>query len=1023
MVAKNSTQNQAERDQKSKAANKPPTLTSHLKLLIASLASLLAVTTQASPPPPPPTAPISATVTKAWSVPGKVEVAAVTNNFMISESSGRLRYDIFDPAVTPSATELSSDQNDGNDKSRLLQQQQVLIKPTLSAVVYPTGPTETLVVILAITAVENKHAVLVGGTSKKVILAGFMPPNGLGKVLRTWELTLDWKDPILIAIKQIPDTNYYMTSCDNKTMFVIDPNQDSFAKPPHNHNIDLVKELAVAKQLYITSGIQMDIAMNDWTTGSLIRVFSTISLDKNAGKHRVNGMDFLDLENGRTWFAIGLDNSIVYIYDSALHSTVNIMVDPLKNTIIDLIYYKESNYVVTNSYVGIMIYDVLKGPDAVYKFDSFPGLATSKVVEYKGEILLGTNFGHVYAIDLGNHACHFSCAKCSKSSSETSCTSCHSGYTLAGGKCNPKCTENQKWDPNTNKCITGDCPAGTFAEKRDDFHVCKPCDSSCLTCYSSTKFTCLTCSGGKLLSVHGTCVTSCEPQTFKANNTHCTRCMHENCADCKKSDSGFCTNCLNSSFVLNTTTGKCSEKCTGNKVLDPNTGSCKYCTFGCETCFGPNEKQCTKCSMNNNNFTNLPTYYLYNGTCHTRCPNDTKPLPNTNVCTNCPDNCKKCDTNGICEVCEDKFFLVAGSCLAGCNETGVYRIDETKCGLCDTGCSECKGPDECEDCLVGYYMERDGHCEEGEERKTAFITVFITLGIALIIPCMIVKSMNTSDAMKRNNIKELYAKVEAIPTDQEQVPQAAPAGRPRMPGANGLLPGVNIYGGGFQPVGYGGVPQNNGPQPQEVLPEIQQIDNPYRRGASRPDTADKMQKARANNRNILGRERPPRNDYQTAEQILNDPDNLKNDQESEIMKRQGSSKMAGPFAPVRPTSGYKAPFQRIPSRPVSRAQSRSGTRGRPKSTKLRKLEDGVDLGNVQDVAMKKAPSMREKQPEVQVQSLDVEAEREAEYSGEEEQDDQFEDIFVSEEEEDQGQYDFEGAEGNMDYPYNSQQEE
>ena len=80
------------------------------------------------------------------------------------------------------------------------------------------------------------------------------------------------------------------------------------------------------------------------------------------------------------------------------------------------------------------------------------------------------------------------------------------------------------------------CPDGWTSNGDTEYHVCEPCDSSCLTCADSgnigDKNKCITCHAGwKLYAPEQKCMETCALGYYEVNSETCDKCNWP-CMDC-----------------------------------------------------------------------------------------------------------------------------------------------------------------------------------------------------------------------------------------------------------------------------------------------------------------------------------------------------------------------------------------------------------------------------------------------------------------------------------------------------------
>ncbi|PSC76084.1 Conserved oligomeric Golgi complex subunit 6 [Micractinium conductrix] len=293
-------------------------------------------------------------------------------------------------------------------------------------------------------------------------------------------------------------------------------------------------------------------------------------------------------------------------------------------------------------------------------------------------------------------------AACSTTDDDSGCQTCSAD----GSKC------ELCWD---NYALTeaGECVQCTVPEEAGRIH--------CLTCSSTNVSQCITC---EPYCNTGGC------RGYYAVEGGCQPCPSASCANCTQTD-GTCTACHNGYGLVD---GECRaclvegcRTCDGDLstctdcltpkpyykpgfYVDPTTGNCTECAFGCHEC-SADGKKCETCSFS--------TVDEATGTCPTckdanciDCSSDVATCNSCNStygavggkCEACGvTNCASCDEDTTtCTSCLDGFGLVNGTCQACTGEGCIYCDDDAS--SC-TGCAwdyQAWNPDEkaCTNCTV-----------------------------------------------------------------------------------------------------------------------------------------------------------------------------------------------------------------------------------------------------------------------------------------------------------------------------------
>mmetsp|Transcript_26542 Transcript_26542/g.26193 ORF Transcript_26542/g.26193 Transcript_26542/m.26193 type:complete len:490 (-) Transcript_26542:34-1503(-) len=278
---------------------------------------------------------------------------------------------------------------------------------------------------------------------------------------------------------------------------------------------------------------------------------------------------------------------------------------------------------------------------------------------------------------MGNcYDCKSPCATCSY---YTECTECYPGMNLlpnstcvcddptqvfdpatnSCGECNQpscKCSDPNVYNPTTKTCVS--CPNGQYGHQG----VCVYCQSTCLTCNSSSE--CTQCYPGMHFSSNGTCECSGTDEIFNPTTKTC-----EGCSNCT---------CSDPSEVYDPVTKTCVS-CPNGKYA--HSGLCYPCQSTCLTCSSYNV--CTECYSG--------MHLSSNATCE--CDNSEQTFDQSkkacgdcsdsqNGCENnsCGEGCNLCASPEVCQACYDSENMVNKNGVCSCaNPNQKFSISEKKC--------------------------------------------------------------------------------------------------------------------------------------------------------------------------------------------------------------------------------------------------------------------------------------------------------------------------------------------------------
>lgn len=145
-----------------------------------------------------------------------------------------------------------------------------------------------------------------------------------------------------------------------------------------------------------------------------------------------------------------------------------------------------------------------------------------------------------------------------------------------------------------NSYCIAECPVGDFADPAD-LH-CKPCHSSCQTCFGPLDVECDQCKPGGVYAIKKCLYFDCPDGQFRnLQNNLCEDCPL-NCRTCTSAALGSCLSCLTSKWLYD---GKCLNKCPDLFYGDPRPQECFSCHTSCANCEGPSNRQCKQCFSRN----------------------------------------------------------------------------------------------------------------------------------------------------------------------------------------------------------------------------------------------------------------------------------------------------------------------------------------------------------------------------------------------------------------------------------------
>lgn len=329
-------------------------------------------------------------------------------------------------------------------------------------------------------------------------------------------------------------------------------------------------------------------------------------------------------------------------------------------------------------------------------------------------------------------------------------------YSMGCTRCDTTCQDC--WNTGNNNCVkcivgmklmldgscTTDCPDGQFSNPATE-DSCQLCHHKCQTCFSGTKYSCLTCKPESPYYLPDkSCDIKCKDDQFISDptNKYCSTC-HPDCESCFGSSKTQCHRCKNE-YVMDLKL-ECIPECRIG-TYRYNETHCYPCVSGCAECLGPGIRNCTKC---------MPDTYMYidaifrensliiapgqdpetasmigessrvdrHKYCYPNCKTGFYNIDGTG--TNGFGECHRC--HGLCRNCRDAAATDCLNCVGNmtflaknssceCNE-GYFvpgNIKEERGGYCEVcyeTCLKCNDPAEnaCFKCKTAYYL-KDGKC-------------------------------------------------------------------------------------------------------------------------------------------------------------------------------------------------------------------------------------------------------------------------------------------------------------------------
>lgn len=271
----------------------------------------------------------------------------------------------------------------------------------------------------------------------------------------------------------------------------------------------------------------------------------------------------------------------------------------------------------------------------------------------------------------------------------------------------PKC-----WCPTTSVSNSTSCTCNESSKVFNGL-TCEDtssCNTLCLGCEDSICLYCKDLNGSPSGSTCN-CPTNYYAFNYISSTSYCSKCP-ETCLTCDSTNE--CQSCISEHAEVNEF-GNC-ECNLGYYSLDSlvNADSCSECYFTCESC-----EEYPKCSTCKTKYANPDSV---NGC---SCPSNS--TENNSSCE-CSDGyyisyhsstyrCNEC--HSTCLTCNQTGKLGCLTCQPGLNYTdGLCACDQsfywngTNCESCEENCEICTSGSKCNQCVSGFYLNYQNHCEK-----------------------------------------------------------------------------------------------------------------------------------------------------------------------------------------------------------------------------------------------------------------------------------------------------------------------
>ena len=261
----------------------------------------------------------------------------------------------------------------------------------------------------------------------------------------------------------------------------------------------------------------------------------------------------------------------------------------------------------------------------------------------------------------------------------------HTTVLTSEGVCESRCPSGTRRNPLINQCVK--CPG----------EGCDTCnEDQCLTCMNMYELS------------NKICKSVCPRRTFPDSKLKKCRPCHKSCLSCNGPTEHDCHRCSDTALTWMNDNKKisCLEKCPLGSYKDSS--SCKSCSKRCSEC--TSETECSVCNKN---------YYLFNGTCMSKCP-ESYIADENQICLNCEElmnGCTACTNKTNCSSCKSGFFNKNGSCFKICDESKAStKTDCINCSQIYPSCSKCS-EEECISCEKDFSMINNScvqKCKDGD---------------------------------------------------------------------------------------------------------------------------------------------------------------------------------------------------------------------------------------------------------------------------------------------------------------------
>ena len=530
--------------------------------------------------------------------------------------------------------------------------------------------------------------------------------------------------PTVLVIQPIPNSNFYLAQYQPEKIVKFDLNNPANPTLSDSKCADNIAKMGIfkSKSIVLYQALRKpEVYSFDYSKGEFLKLLDIPVL--------YNGNFFTNFVQVVDWHheveAVVVYSQVYlsfFIYDFMKDKAVSVF--PIKDGFsgddqMNMIHIPGTSLIAIHSIEGFKYFDILDKNPLTGKGQadtSYSNFISAYQVDWFNNQFFGMRGPtiEVYAIN-DPKICEYPCETCS--TTPQTCDTCSLGYTLSGSTCSKTCSGSQVFIDGVG--CTGSCNSEQFKTKDG---ICYDCPTNCASCYSLFEGTCLSCKSGFVLTVEGSCESSCPSGQYKDGST-CKKCGPF-CESCSSSES--CSKCI-TGFEFSTNATQCVRPCGSYLYFDKKTEICEKCAIGCYLC---NEiDDCYQCETG---------LYVNFGECVIECPARRTLQKELAQCVDCADHCLKCsletdaEDGSVCSVCEDGYLLYEGKCMLTC-PVGLYKDELTQiCNDCDDNCKECD-KDECFECFDGYYLNILGKCQAEHPFIIKSLRFVFIGGIALII--------------------------------------------------------------------------------------------------------------------------------------------------------------------------------------------------------------------------------------------------------------------------------------------------